>query len=342
MNDSILETLSATEHAAIMTKAQVRHYAAGDILFTEGDPAGDIYFIIRGEISISIEKFATPQVITVLGAGEYFGEMAMLLNQTRTATAISRTATQLAAVNKSDFLALLAADHVLANKVQRMLSVRMEERLLKENVQKTMGIGAESLHIGIKGDPSLRESSFTRERYCSAVDAILPTLLPRLEELLLETVVHECSIHFNSGEIRLRSLLDPFNDSVHAAERLLNRDYLTRHFPRLDYADKTAMVTRLYHALASDAAYHGLPETFQRLFHTLYGNWQAVDPQRIRLLLSRLSMLRELENFYVRNFTLSTTRDLIRIQFNCDGTHILSADYYEQFIRENIGLEETS
>jgi hypothetical protein len=30
------------------------------------------------------------------------------------------------------------------------------------------------------------------------------------------------------------------------------------------------------------------------------------------------------------------TRDAIRMQFNCDGTHIVSAEDYQQFLQDNL------
>jgi hypothetical protein len=49
-----------------------------------------------------------------------------------------------------------------------------------------------------------------------------------------------------------------------------------------------------------------------------------------------LPVLRRIQNFYLRNVTISIIRDAIHMQFNCDGTHIVSADDYTRFLEENL------
>jgi hypothetical protein len=37
---------------------------------------------------------------------------------------------------------------------------------------------------------------------------------------------------------------------------------------------------------------------------------------------------------------ISITRDAIRMQFNCDGTHIVSTGEYDRFLTDNLGVED--
>lgn len=166
--------------------------------------------------------FATQRSIALLGPGEYFGEMAVLIDQPRTATAQADTEVRLKCIEKIQFLSLLKAHPILAGKVQRQLNQRAQERILKDNLVKTMGLDQCMLHVGIKGDPSLRESAFTRERYQSLADQVLPNLLPQLEKLLLERSAYQWTLHFNSGEVRVASVFNPFHDAPHPAEKMVN------------------------------------------------------------------------------------------------------------------------
>ena len=50
-------------------------------------------------------------------------------------------------------------------------------------------------------------------------------------------------------------------------------------------------------------------------------------------------MMRKIPNFYLRNFSLSVAQDAVRMQFNCDGTHIVSTNEYGHFLEQNIVFE---
>jgi hypothetical protein len=63
-----------------------------------------------------------------------------------------------------------------------------------------------------------------------------------------------------------------------------------------------------------------------------YTNWKPITEDEISNTLSQLPTLRGIPNFYLRNFTISMTRNAIRLQFNCDGTHFVSSKDYQQFI----------
>jgi hypothetical protein len=61
-----------------------------------------------------------------------------------------------------------------------------------------------------------------------------------------------------------------------------------------------------------------------------------MPPEQVSIAISRLPDLRRIPDFYLRNFMLSMTRDAIRMQFNCDGTHIVGAEDYLLFLEENL------
>jgi len=64
-----------------------REYAPGEVLFREGD-AGEVMFVIQaGAVRISKAVSGEDKLLAVLGPGEFLGEMAILNNRPRTATA---------------------------------------------------------------------------------------------------------------------------------------------------------------------------------------------------------------------------------------------------------------
>jgi hypothetical protein len=199
---------------------------------------------------------------------------------------------------------------------------------LRESLVDITGIQSKNFHLSIKGDPSLRETTFTRERYESVVDKVLPLLEPRLIDLLLNGCICQIYVGFNNGEVRTSSVFDPFNGEIHQANKLVDEAYIERHFAEVSYEQKVSMLRRLYEAVAFDPVFRGLPDHFKKIFSGYFKKWNPVTPEEIVKTISQLASLRSIPNHYLRNFTISMARDTIRMSFNCDGTHIVSSKDY--------------
>ena len=338
--DSVLQNLSSSDQAAILEHARRRTFGKGQKIFSAGDSADYIYFIESGHVAIVLEKFTAQEIIKVLGPGEYFGEMAVFSKDRRNATVVAQDDAVLMSVDKDDFLNLMRSKRALADQINAILAQRNEELVLKENLLASTGIDGRHLHVSIKGDPSLRESAFSRERYESIVDKFLPQLAPCLEVLLLERCVYQLFLGFNNGEVHTASVFDPFSQDIHPANKLLDESYLDRHFPRIPYERKADMIRRLHETIQNDREFDHAPEHLKKIHRETRARWQPVTPEEIHKTLSQLPALRRIPNFFLRTFTISMTRDAIRMQFNCDGTHIVSSDDYIRFLEENLEASE--
>src|SRR5260221_9782307 len=78
-------------------------FQPGEFIFREGDESCEAYWIISGEVEISIGAPQSRNVLTILEEGEIFGEMGMIDDLPRTASARAVTATEVDVVNESDF-----------------------------------------------------------------------------------------------------------------------------------------------------------------------------------------------------------------------------------------------
>jgi hypothetical protein len=78
-------------------------FQPGELIFREGDEAHDAYWIITGRVEISIETPQGPSVLTTLEEGEIFGEMGMIDDLPRAASARAATVTEVDVVNEHDF-----------------------------------------------------------------------------------------------------------------------------------------------------------------------------------------------------------------------------------------------
>lgn len=67
-------------------------FPAGALVFHEGQAAGKAYILLRGEIEIVTRNAAGDTIVlTKVQKGQFFGELALLMNSTRTASAVART-----------------------------------------------------------------------------------------------------------------------------------------------------------------------------------------------------------------------------------------------------------
>ena len=106
--------------AHLATELQVE---AGHRLTTEGEAGHEFVIVIDGVASVL--KHGT--TVATLGAGDYFGEMALLDDGPRTATVVAETPMTLAVVGQLEFVDLLDDVPLLARKVARGLARRLRE-----------------------------------------------------------------------------------------------------------------------------------------------------------------------------------------------------------------------
>jgi CRP-like cAMP-binding protein len=78
-------------------------FQPGELIFREGDESSEAYWILTGKVEISIETPQGRSVLTTLEEGEIFGEMGMIDDLPRTATARAVTTTEVDVVNERDF-----------------------------------------------------------------------------------------------------------------------------------------------------------------------------------------------------------------------------------------------
>jgi CRP/FNR family cyclic AMP-dependent transcriptional regulator len=81
----------------------VRKYAAGDVIFRQGDPAGEMYVIRNGRVAVSLLDDGTPTTLATLKKGDFFGEMSFFDGKPRSATVTALDDVVVDAVNSAQF-----------------------------------------------------------------------------------------------------------------------------------------------------------------------------------------------------------------------------------------------
>jgi len=115
------------EHLRLVARlAKVRRCRAGETVIAENTPADTFYIIRSGRVAIS-KQLATGEQIRLgeESSGGFFGEMALLDEGPRSATARALTACSLLEISRSDFRVLLDQAPLLAYAMMRVLSSRL-------------------------------------------------------------------------------------------------------------------------------------------------------------------------------------------------------------------------
>lgn len=114
-------------------------FPSGEVIFREGDESDEAYWIISGKVEISIETPAGPSVLTTLDAGEIFGEMGMIDDAPRTATARTVAETEVEVINEADFHAQIVCreDRVMPYLDTLFDRLRTTNALLRTHLSKT-------------------------------------------------------------------------------------------------------------------------------------------------------------------------------------------------------------
>jgi CRP-like cAMP-binding protein len=98
-------------------------FAAGDVLFRQGEP-GDVMFVVReGEVEISVGG----EVVETIGPGGLMGEMALIDAGPRSATATARTGGSLVRVDMKRFEFLVQQHPFFAIEVMRIMAHRLRQ-----------------------------------------------------------------------------------------------------------------------------------------------------------------------------------------------------------------------
>jgi len=146
----------------------------------------------------------------------------------------------------------------------------------------------------LKGDPAIRGTLFEQQRVESLLDRNMDAVLSVIEELVAESGVFHCKIHFSSSRATIWLRDDPFR------YRILGYDALS---------DPDICLAYPHHDYPLDA---------------------EIPCERIRPILDGFRRLRYADDvIYLRSGSLNIFNGMISLNFSCDGSHYLP---YQEFL----------
>lgn len=179
----------------IMAKS-LKAYGAGEVIFSEGEEGDKMFIILDGEVEIlkSAHSGGTGKHLVTLGKGEFFGEMALIEDKPRSATALCKKDTKLLVMNEPVFESVIEKNPDFASKMIKNLAVRLRnankliEQTLSGNSSRAVMEGLaeyakEKGELTIKGwRVSVPEFAFWAGQHLGVPERNVPDLLRGLIE----------------------------------------------------------------------------------------------------------------------------------------------------------------
>ncbi len=109
---------------------------AGTVVFSEGDQGREMYVIQTGKVKIAKHVRDMERVLAVLGDGEFFGEMAIINQKPRSATATAVEETKLLVIEPETFDDMVRGNSEIAIRLIKILASRLQ--LADEHIENLM------------------------------------------------------------------------------------------------------------------------------------------------------------------------------------------------------------
>lgn len=132
-----------------------RNFSKDNILFRDGDLSKEMYVIQSGKVKIKKKIGDTEKTLALLGPGEFFGEMATLLDKPRSATAEVIEDSLLVVIAPQTFEIMISTDAAIAVKIIKRLAGRLleanetiENLMLKDDLSRIIHILTQMAETG--------------------------------------------------------------------------------------------------------------------------------------------------------------------------------------------------
>jgi small-conductance mechanosensitive channel/CRP-like cAMP-binding protein len=121
--------LPEAEKSDIAERLQYAPFARGDVITKQGNTAHWLYMLAFGEAEVLYEPpdGGAPQAIGAVRAGEFFGEMALLSGDSRSATVVAKTDVECYRLDRASFKELCATRPEIVEEVRRIAGARKPE-----------------------------------------------------------------------------------------------------------------------------------------------------------------------------------------------------------------------
>ena len=122
----IFSELADSDIASLAKLSSRRRFPKDTVVFFENEEGDTFFMILEGRIKVTILGDDGREVIlSMLGPGDFFGEMALLDNEPRSATAIAAEETELLSLHRTDFQTVLTDNRSITTALIKILTGRL-------------------------------------------------------------------------------------------------------------------------------------------------------------------------------------------------------------------------
>ena len=126
----IFDSLSSRQLRKIHKLIHIRTFDEGEIVFRQGDPGVGLYIVRDGQVDVYNEyPDMTRSKITTLKVGDFFGEISLLNESTRSATVVSSYSSTLLGLFRPDLFGVMEFDPKLGLSIIYRIAQIVAERL---------------------------------------------------------------------------------------------------------------------------------------------------------------------------------------------------------------------
>lgn len=133
LNIPVFKDLNHRDLRTIKRILHQREYQKDEVIFHQGDVGLGMYIIVKGTVEIICNPGS--YILAELHDGDFFGELALLDDASRSATAVPKTPCTLLCFFKPELLDLISRDPKLGGKILFQLAWTIGERLKSTNEQ---------------------------------------------------------------------------------------------------------------------------------------------------------------------------------------------------------------
>ncbi len=123
----VFDALSEEEARELASRVRVEQYFRGETVIRQGTAGDSLYIIDNGLVEVVVSRDGKSESLAQLGPRSFFGEMALLTGEERTATVVTLAPTDFVVVDREAFRETLEKNPVLAERISEILAQRKRE-----------------------------------------------------------------------------------------------------------------------------------------------------------------------------------------------------------------------
>jgi CRP/FNR family transcriptional regulator, cyclic AMP receptor protein len=127
-NIPLFTYLTEQDLTALTAEAVTKSHPKNTVILNEGEKSDSLYVILSGKVKVMMSGPDGREIIlTMLGPGEFFGELSLVDSQPRSATVATMEPSQFSVISKADFKRVMAKSPQMADHVMQGLAQRLRE-----------------------------------------------------------------------------------------------------------------------------------------------------------------------------------------------------------------------